>query len=71
MFISKRRPEFASQSDQQMLEMYLAADNKRQDLIHRMDDSDSPDFDKQIHDIEYQLFAIDDELCARNLDLPR
>jgi hypothetical protein len=61
-------PLFGRFSDSDLTQHYIDALAHRKALIERADNGE--DLDSQIDDIDSMLFRIDDELCARNLDLP-
>lgn len=61
MIQSTHNPKFANMSDTQMLEAYVSTYKLR-----------NPDTmtDEELDQNDSDLFWIDDELCARGLDLP-
>jgi hypothetical protein len=65
---SIHNPLFGQFSDAELTQHYIDARAHRKALIERADNGE--DLDSQIDDIDSLLFRIDDELCARNLDLP-
>lgn len=70
MLKSTHNPQFADLSDEQLSAAYLNAENERRQLMARYDSGEEIE-DAAIDAIDAQLFQIDDELCARNLPLPR
>jgi hypothetical protein len=70
MLKSVHNPKFAELTDAQLSAAYLAAESERRQL-KTLHDSGA-DVDDSVFDaIDSQLFQIDDELCARDLPLPR
>lgn len=61
MIRSTHNPKFSSLSDTQVLEAYVSTYKSR-----------NPDTmtDSELDQIDSDLFWLDDELCARGLDLP-
>ena len=70
MLKSIHNPRFADLTDEQLSAAYLSAENARRALMARYDDGAEID-DAALDAIDAQLFQIDDELCARDLPLPR
>lgn len=64
MIQSTHNPRFAGLSDNEVTELYIQAYRARSDGANTLTDT-------QLDAIESELFWIDDELCARGLDLPR
>jgi hypothetical protein len=62
MLASQNNPRFAALSDSELSALYVST---RQSF-----NADTMD-DAQLEAIDTELFWIDDELCARGLDLPR
>lgn len=62
MLQSTHNPRFSTMSDNQVLEAYMSTYKLR-----------NPDTmtDSELDQIESELFWLDDELCARGLDLPK
>lgn len=60
---SQRRPEFADMLDSEVLDLYVKTYNARKAGVNYMTDN-------ELDYLDSKLFAIDDELCARDLDLP-
>lgn len=65
---SIRNLEFSELSDNQLCDRYITAEQARKELIARADKGEET-WD-EIETLDSLLFRIDDELCARNLDLP-
>ena len=65
---SIRNLEFAGLSDNQLCDRYIAAEQNRKELLSRADNGE--ELWEEIDNLDSLLFRIDDELCARNLDLP-
>ena len=63
MIQSQHNPRFAGLSDNEVTELYIQAYRARSDGANTLTDT-------QLDAIESELFWIDDELCARGLDLP-
>jgi hypothetical protein len=61
MIQSKHNPRFETVSDEDLAALYVS--------IYKSRDCDTMT-DQQLDSIESELFWIDDELCARGLDLP-
>ena len=64
MIQSTHNPRFAGLSDNEVTELYIQAYRARSEGANTLTDT-------QLDAIESELFWIDDELCARGLDLPR
>lgn len=64
MIQSQHNPRFAGLSDNEVTELYIQAYRARSEGVNTLTDT-------QLDAIESELFWIDDELCARGLDLPR
>ncbi len=64
MIQSQHNPRFAGLSDNEVTELYIQVYRARAEGANTLTDT-------QIDAIESELFSIDDELCARGLDLPR
>lgn len=64
MIQSQHNPRFAGLSDNEVTELYIQAYRARSEGANTLTDT-------QLDAIESELFWIDDELCARGLDLPR
>lgn len=64
MIQSTHNPRFAGLSDNEVTELYIQAYKSRAEGANTMTDI-------QLDAIDSELFWIDDELCARGLDLPR
>jgi hypothetical protein len=62
MLASQNNPRFAALSDSELSALYVST---RQSF-----NPDTMD-DTQLEALDAELFWIDDELCARGLDLPR
>jgi hypothetical protein len=62
MLASQNNPRFAALSDSELLALYVSTRK-----------AFNPDimYDVQLEAIDAELFWIDDELCARGLDLPQ
>jgi hypothetical protein len=69
MLKSIHNPKFANLTDSQLSAAYLAAENERRQLMAQNDSG--ADIDAALDAIDSQLFQLDDELCARDLPLPR
>jgi hypothetical protein len=69
MLKSIHNPNFADLTDLQLSAAYLAAENERRQLMAQHDSG--ADIDAALDAIDSQLFQLDDELCARDLPLPR
>lgn len=69
MLKSTHNPQFADLTDSQLSAAYLSAENERRALIAQHDNG--ADVDAALDALDAQLFQIDDELCARDLPLPR
>ena len=65
---SIRNLEFSALSDNQLCDRYIRAEQERKELISRADKGEET-WD-EIDALDSLLFRIDDELCARDLDLP-
>ena len=63
MIQSQHNPRFAGLSDNEVTELYIQAYRARSEGANTLTDT-------QLDAIESELFWIDDELCARGLDLP-
>ena len=61
MMQSQRNPRFKDMTDNQLTDLYVA--------VYRSKDYATMT-DEQLDAVEAELFWIDDELCARDLDLP-
>jgi hypothetical protein len=61
MLTSTKNPRFETVSNEELLALYV--------LIYKSRNCDTMT-DQQLDYIESELFWIDDELCARGLDLP-
>jgi hypothetical protein len=61
-------PEFAQFDDATLAQHYISAHGQRKALIARAGDGEN--LDAELDAIDALMFRIDDELCARNLDLP-
>ena len=61
MLKSQHNPAYASMTDQEVSDLYVTTYKAR-----------NPDVmtDTELDEIDSQLFWLDDELCARGLDLP-
>jgi hypothetical protein len=70
MLKSVHNPKFAELTDAQLSAAYLAAEGERRQLIALYDSGADID-DSALEALSSQLFYIDDELCARDLPLPR
>lgn len=64
MIQSQHNPRFAGLSDNEVTELYIQVYRARSEGVNTLTDT-------QLDAIESELFWIDDELCARGLDLPR
>lgn len=64
MIQSTHNPRFAGLSNDEVQELYIQAYKARSEGANTLTDT-------QLDAIESELFWIDDELCARGLDLPR
>lgn len=60
MIQSTHNPRFASVSNEELNALYIDAYNKRKEAQE----------DSELDALDSELFWIDDELCARGLDLP-
>lgn len=60
MIQSTHNPRFASVSNEELNRLYMEAYNKRKEVQE----------DAELDALDSELFWIDDELCARGLDLP-
>ena len=69
MLKSIHNPQFADLTDSELNAVYLNAENERRQLIAQHDSG--ADIDAALDAIDAQLFYLDDELCARDLPLPR
>lgn len=67
MLKSTRSTQFADTSDIDLSAAYVAA-YKWKALIVQHDNGDNVDL--AIDALDFMLFCLDDELCARGLDLP-
>ena len=63
MIQSQHNPRFAGLSDNEVTELYIQVYRARAEGANTLTDT-------QLDAIESELFWIDDELCARGLDLP-
>jgi hypothetical protein len=61
--------KFTDMTDSQLNAAYLTAENDRAQLMAQHDSG--VDVDAALDAIDAHLFQIDDELCARDLPLPR
>lgn len=66
---SIHNPEFAHFDDVQLGAAFLAAESQRKTLIATADAG--ADVGAALDEIDSLIFRLDDELCARNLPLPR
>jgi hypothetical protein len=62
MLASQNNPRFAALSDNELLALYVST--------RKAFNPDTMD-DTQLETLDAELFWIDDELCARGLDLPQ
>jgi hypothetical protein len=62
---SFKREQFAAMSDADVVAEYVTLYNLKRSLM----DIDTTT-DEQLDALEFKLFILDDELCARSLDLP-
>lgn len=69
MLKSIHNPRFADLTDEQLSATYLSAENNRRQLMAQHDTG--ADVDAALDAVDAALFQIDDELCARDLPLPR
>lgn len=69
MLKSIPNPQFADLTDSELSAAYLSAENERRQLIAQHDSG--VDIDAALDAIDARLFYLDDELCARDLPLPR
>lgn len=69
MLKSIHNPRFADLTDEQLSAAYLSAENERRQMMAQHDSC--ADVDAALDAIDAVLFQIDDELCARDLPLPR
>lgn len=60
MLQSTHNPRFASVSNEELSHLYIETYNKRKEAQE----------DAELDALDSELFWIDDELCARGLDLP-
>jgi hypothetical protein len=60
---------YTDMTDNQLSAAYLSAENERRQLMAQHDTG--ADVDAAIDAIDARLFQIDDELCTRDLPLPR
>lgn len=60
MIQSTHNPRFASVSNDELSTLYVSLYNKRKEVQE----------DAELDALDSELFWIDDELCARGLDLP-
>jgi hypothetical protein len=63
MIQSQHNPRFTGMSDNDVTELYIQTYKARSEGANTLTDT-------QLDAIESELFWIDDELCARGLDLP-
>jgi hypothetical protein len=63
MIKSQHNPRFAGLSDKQVQDLYIQVYKERKAGADKLTD-------EQLDALESELFWIDDELCARDLDLP-
>jgi len=61
--------KFTDMTDTQLSAAYLTAETERRQLMTQHDSG--ADVDAALDAIDAQLFQIDDELCTRDLPLPR
>lgn len=64
MIQSTHNPRFSGLTDDEVSNLYIQAYKARAEGANTMTDT-------QLDALESELFWIDDELCARGLDLPR
>jgi hypothetical protein len=64
MIKSQNNPRFAGLSDKQVQDLYIQVYKERKAGADKLTD-------EQLDALESELFWIDDELCARDLDIPR
>ena len=64
MIQSTHNPRFSGLTDDEVSNLYIQAYRARSEGANTLTDT-------QLDAIESELFWIDDELCARGLDLPR
>lgn len=69
MLKSIHNPQFADLTDSELNAVYLSAENERRQLIAQHDSG--ADIDAALDALDARLFYLDDELCARDLPLPR
>lgn len=61
--------KYAGLTNEQLNAAYLNAENARRALMTQHDSG--ANVDAALDDVDARLFQIDDELCARDLPLPR
>jgi hypothetical protein len=66
---SIRNPKFTHLDDAEVSQLYIDKSHERTALIARADAGDDNAWD-EVDALDSVLFSIDEELCARNLDLP-
>lgn len=66
---SIHNPRFAHLDDAQLSAAFLSAESERRRIISDMDSG--VDVETALDEVDSLIFQIDDELCARNLPLPR
>lgn len=69
IIVSTHRPEFAGVTDAELSAAYIESEAQKRALVERMDDGQ--DVEAELDALHSRQFALDDELCARGLPLPR
>lgn len=71
---STRQPAYTALTNEQVEQAYREADARKRSLYAAVDalpaDADTSDLEREQNAVEAELFSLDDELCARGLDLP-
>lgn len=70
MIRSIHNPEFQHLTDDEVIRAFIDAEVKRTHLQIRADDGEA-ELWEEIDKLESALFFLDDELCARDLPIPR
>ena len=68
MLKSVRSEKFMNTTDSALSLAYVAALNNRKELMAKLDTGVNVDAELDL--VDSTLFCLDDELCARGLDLP-
>lgn len=73
LLVSTRNEKFKNFSDLDVVNEYKTTDRLRAKITKEGDEATAenyPAYEAMLADLDRILFALDDELCARGLDLP-